>query len=704
MLYFNARSLSPKLDELRVLCDFNKPEIVCITETWLCDDISLTECSISGYNSIRCDRHRHGGGVAFFVSEQLDYHVILCGPNQLQLLLISVSRMNHPNNKFHVGVWYRPPDNREELDTLFLILQSIDISIFSRFLLIGDFNINVLNTQHSLFYKLEDMMDSLVLTQVVPGPTHISPSGKQSLLDLALLSNPELLEACSTISPLGNSDHDGIAISLSWSVRASTPTNSRTIWRYEYAKFESAKIKIRDADWTAFYNENNINKAWEQWFGVFMLIMNESIPQKNIIQNYRLPWINQSIRNAISMRNSAFSKAKRNGNILKYKQLRNKVVQLLRIAKKKYLKKASFEGSKRFWKAVKNIRNPSNQSIPVLREDSIVATSNAEKASLLNKTLARNFNYNFPVLSPPNIQEYIIYPTSEVLCSEDEVFSLLCTVDVSKASGPDGISGYMLKGTAEAITPTLTQLFNLSLKTGTVHKAWKASSVVPIPKLNKPSNNPNDYRHISLLPIVSKLLEKHVYKLLWDHLTNNEFISDSQWGFCPNKSTVTALLSTFHAVYQMMEKDFDVSLIFLDIRKAFDSVPHQPLIQYLGDIGINPHIVQWISSYLCQRTQRVVVGGASSDAMDVVSGVPQGSVLGPLLFLTYINCVANLCLSEGTRLSMYADDILLWKPIKQDNDYIHLQADLNLISSSISNLHLSPNATSVIWRSNATSE
>ena len=158
----------------------------------------------------------------------------------------------------------------------------------------------------------------------------------------------------------------------------------------------------------------------------------------------------------ISMRNSAFRKAKRNGNILKYKQLRNKVVQLLRIAKKKYLKKASFEGSKRFWKAVKNIRNPSNQSIPVLREDSIVASSNAEKASLLNKTLARNFNYNFPVLSPPNIQEYIIYPTSEVLCSEEEVFSLLCTVDVAKASGPDGISGYMLKGTAEAITPTLT--------------------------------------------------------------------------------------------------------------------------------------------------------------------------------------------------------------------------------------------------------
>ena len=179
----------------------------------------------------------------------------------------------------------------------------------------------------------------------------------------------------------------------------------------------------------------------------------------------------------------------------------------------------------------------------------------------------------------------------------------------------------MLKGTAEAITPTLTQLFNLSLKTGTVPKAWKASSVVPIPKSNKPSNIPNDYRPISLLPIVSKLLEKHVYKLLWDHLTNNELISDSQWGFCPNKSTVTALLSTFHEVYQMMEKGFDVCLIFLDIRKAFDSVPHQPLIQHLGDIGINPHIVQWISSYLCQRTQHVIVGGASSDAMDVVSGV-----------------------------------------------------------------------------------
>ena len=251
----------------------------------------------------------------------------------------------------------------------------------------------------------------------------------------------------------------------------------------------------------------------------------------------------------------------------------------------------------------------------------------------------------------------------------------------------------MLKGTAEAITPTVTHLFNLSSKSGKVPEAWKTSSVVPIPKTHRPSDNPINYRPISLLSTVSKLLEKHVYKLLWQHLNASGLVSDSQWGFCPSRSTVTALLSTFHAIFQLLEKGSDVCLIFFDLRKAFDSVPHAPLLQHLKDIGLNSHIVQWISSYLCCRKQYVVVEGASSSTTSVPSGVPQGSVLGPLLFLTYINCVADLGFSDGTLISMYADDILLWKPIKFSNNYVYLQTDINNISNCIKSLYLSLNSS-----------
>ena len=160
----------------------------------------------------------------------------------------------------------------------------------------------------------------------------------------------------------------------------------------------------------------------------------------------------------------------------------------------------------------------------------------------------------------------------------------------------------------------------------------------------------------------SKLLEKHVYKLLWQHLNANGLVSDSQWGFCPSKSTVTALLSTFHAIFQLLEKGSDVCLTFFDSRKAFDSVPHAPLLQHLNDIGLNSRILQWITSYLCCRKQYVGAEGASSSTTSVPSGVPQGSVLGPLLFLTYINCVADLGFCDETLITMYADDILCRSP------------------------------------------
>ena len=123
---------------------------------------------------------------------------------------------------------------------------------------------------------------------------------------------------------------------------------------------------------------------------------------------------------------------------------------------------------------------------------------------------------------------------------------------------------------------------------------------------------------------------------------------------------VAALVSTFHKILQLMENGSDVTLVFFDLRKAFDSVPHLPLLHKLKDTGLNQHILQWITSYLCNRQQYVVVDSASSGTTSVLSGVPQGSVLGPLLFLIY---VSSLTVTDGSKLTMYADDILLYKPI-----------------------------------------
>ena len=168
-------------------------------------------------------------------------------------------------------------------------------------------------------------------------------------------------------------------------------------------------------------------------------------------------------------------------------------------------------------------------------------------------------------------------------------------------------------------------------------------------------------------------------------------ISGAQWGFTPGKSTITSLLSTFNDILQLLEHGADVALTFFDLRKAFDSVHYLPLLQKLKDIGLEQHILQWLTLYLSDRQQHVVVDGATSNASSVLSGVLQGSVLGPFLFLVYINCVSLVPLSEGSKISMYADDILLSNPINHPDNYDDLQRDIDAIQECICKCHLTLN-------------
>ena len=225
---------------------------------------------------------------------------------------------------------------------------------------------------------------------------------------------------------------------------------------------------------------------------------------------------------------------------------------------------------------------------------------------MLSEVFSKNFNSDLPPLSESDCQQFTVDPSSptpeSILCTQQFVSNLLNGLDTSKASGPDGISGYMLKGTAQSIASSLTMLFNMSIRSGRVPKMWKVSSVVPIPKTATSTDNPSNYRRISLLPVVSKLLEKHIYSIVFEHLAERKLLSVDQWGFCPGKYTVTALTSTFHNVFQLLEAGFDVSLDFFDLCKAFDSIPHLPLLQKQKDTDLNQHILQWISSYLCNNT------------------------------------------------------------------------------------------------------
>ena len=322
------------------------------------------------------------------------------------------------------------------------------------------------------------------------------------------------------------------------------------------------------------------------------------------------------------------------------------------------------------------------------------------KATILNNFFYTCFNRDQPPLNISTTEptHNNLHPSNcpaELLCTEESVEELLMQLDTSKSTGTDEISSKMLKCaslSSSSIARLLSNLFNLSISTGIFPTAWKVGRITPIPK---GTNNslPSGYRPISVLPVVSKLIECHIKDVIETFLKLNYPISSRQWGFMSKRSTVSALIKVIEDWLYALDQGFEVCVVFFDISKAFDTVPHLALLNKLQEIGLDPYLIRWIRNFLCQRSQFVCIDGNSSHSLPVISGVPQGSVLGPLLFVLYINDVVSTISDESdVNMFMFADDIALYRIIRSASDYKHLQEDIDATAACISAKHLKFNA------------
>ena len=259
--------------------------------------------------------------------------------------------------------------------------------------------------------------------------------------------------------------------------------------------------------------------------------------------------------------------------------------------------------------------------------------------------------------------------------TEEDVMRVIDKLKTCKSPGPDKIYPRILKEVKEAICKPLCAIFNLSLRTGKVMSEWKLDNITPLFNKGDKSNLGN-YRPISLTSVVCKLMESILRDKIVEFLEKNNIIRDSQHGFRNRRSCLTNLLDLLHNIYEMYEEGRAVDIIYLDFQKAFDKVPHRKLLNKVESHGISGHIHRWISDWLSDRKQRVVLNGKFSDWRNVSSGVPQGSVLGPILFLIYIN---DLDEDVKCKISKFADDTKIANRVISLSQQQELQNDLNTL-------------------------
>ena len=285
-----------------------------------------------------------------------------------------------------------------------------------------------------------------------------------------------------------------------------------------------------------------------------------------------------------------------------------------------------------------------------------------DKASIFNKY----FHSVFTVEHCDNIsnlrQSLKYHPNliDTIDFSVEEVHGKLLNLQGEKACGPDLISAHLLQKGADFLALSLTKLFQLSFSTGTLPSDWVTANIVPVHKKGDKHLSSN-YRPISLTSIVVKVMERIVHRQLIKVLETNHLISNYQHGFRHQCSTVSLLLTAVHDLAACLERRHSIHCIFLDLAKAFDSVPHTRLLLKLECLGIRGNLLSWLGYFLTKRFQRVVINGTFSQWLPVLSGVPQGSVLGPLLFLLYVDDIHH-CVSYSS-VQMFADDIALYREI-----------------------------------------
>ena len=702
----NSITARCRLDELSLFASINDIDILCLSETKLDNSVHPSLFTLDNFHDpLTRHRDRNGGGVAIYVRNNLAVKRLTnleIGEIEWVWCLVKIKR-----STIIICTLYLPPNLSsvqhatffEKLNESFALAQAFSPD---NILILGDFNAG--NTFLSPDFPchspissyeicLQEEFAALNFTQLINQPTRYSESSRTTnLRDLIFVSNELMIKSSGVLSSFSNIDHLPIFASLKIECPSSTPNHSAYLWDYRRMDADKLTRLLMDTDWDSIL-DCDLDEATNNFTKALIVAAQASIPIRTISSKAdNKPWFTAELKREIRKRERLYKIAKRRNTDYdweRWRRQRNITTDTNKRLKDQYIQSqvakllAHKKDPRSYHHILKNIMGKSvaRRMPPLIAHDGTPITDEYDKATILNdyfasQTRLETHGRQVPTIMPPFPP---IAALSEVRVTEPEVLKILNGLDINKSSGSDDIPNKLLKICALLIASPLTKLFNKSLQLGRFPLSWKKACVTPIFKQKGSSSDPTNYRPISLLPNLSKVLEKLVFNKIYAHLTNNNLLTEKQSGYRPGHSTQIQLLYLSHQLYSALNEGQNFTAVFLDISKYFDKIWHHGLITKCKiQYNITGPLLEWLESYLKDRTQIVRVGNSFSASQNIQSGCPQGSVLGPLLALIYLNDLSHK--TENDAL-FFADDTSLYSTHPPD-DHDHrqsLQNDLDAI-------------------------